>query len=96
MVTDSRATVFTVHVSQGRRIAAVHHAEPELAVRCRWPGLLVAMGGAQVAESDAALIARRPHYGPRRVMALITRSAPEGSFFFEVGDGHHIGYTDEV
>ena len=29
-------------------------------------------------------------------MALITRSAPEGSFFFEVGDGHYIGYTDEV
>ena len=54
------------------------------------PWLLVDTGSTQVAGSDNALIARSPDYEPRRVIALITSSAPEGDLFFEVGDGHKI------
>jgi hypothetical protein len=94
MVADFRAAVRAINIWQRGRYPAIHQTWPGRVVG--GPGLHVVTGGTQVADSDSALVARRPDYGLRRVIALITSSAPERDLFFEVGDGHHTAYTGEV
>ena len=86
MVADFRAAICAISIPQRGRHPTVHGTGPGRAVGGPW--LLVDTGGTQVVGSDSALDARSPDYEPRRVIALITSSAPEGDLFFEVGDGH--------